>query len=523
METALVYILKWAVSLGILYLPFTLLLRKEKLATFNRRLLLGIILLSALLPAIELRIPVHKEVTIETSIATSKENPVFLPLSATADNTVTTVSPAVKSITQEESRHPQGFFTSRTIIITYIIGLLLSLTIAVADITKTLKTITKGTLWQEERDGMKIYCHLNDIRPFSWFNKVAISERDYNECGREILLHEEGHITQGHSWDILLTRAVKAVQWFNPFVYMLTNDLKEIHEFEADQYVLERHNDIKSYQLLILKKATEGVSFEIANNFSRNGVRHRIEIMMREKAPKHKRYKAAYTIPATLLCIALFTKPEYIYSFTPLSTVAPPVAKSLEVPESPAVTADVVNNTDTTTPFAATQQQAAVNKSIEPVQNVENIRDITTEAENVATAIPTQPAQPLSVRRVYEYIDITPHLATEEQASRVVKCSTKILFTCDRYGRAHDIRPMGNSVIIEGETNDILDEAEDIGIILTQVASEHIAGKEWLPNVIDGKRENTYIEAHIIFTNDKKDVATQDNEPSLFIGSRPIK
>ena len=203
-----------------------------------------------------------------------------------------------------------------------------------------------------------------------------------------------------------------------------------------------------------------------------------------------------------------------------MSTETPSVAKSPEVPEPPAVTADVVNNTGATTPFAATQQQAPVNKSIEPVQNEENIRDITTETENVATAIP---AQPSSVRRVYEYIDITPHLATEEQASRVIKCSTKILFTCDKYGRAHDIRPMGNSVIIEGETNDILDEAEDIGIVLTQVASEHIAGKEWQPNVIDGKRENTYIEAHIIFTNDKKDVATQDNEPNLFIGSRPIK
>ena len=521
METTLVYILKWSVSLGILYLPFTLLLRKEKLATFNRRLLLGIILLSALLPAIELRIPVHKEVTIETCIATSKENPVFLPLSATADNTVATVAPAVKSITQEDSRHPQGFFTSRTIITTYIIGLLLSLTIAVADITKTLKTITKGTLWQKERGAMKIYCHINNIRPFSWFNKVAISERDYNECGREILLHEEGHITQGHSWDMLLTRAVKAVQWFNPFIYMLSNDLKEIHEFEADQYVQIHHNDIRSYQLLILKKAVEGESFDIANNFARSGVRHRIEMMMLKKAPPHKKYKAAYTIPATLLCIALFTKPEYIYSFTPLTTEVQPVVKNAKAAELPAATANVVNNTTTPT-FTATQQVPA-NKKIELAQNEETIRDITSEAENIAGTVPSEPSRPLSTRRVYEYIDITQHLTTTEQASRVIKCSTKVLFTCDRYGRAHDIKPMGNSVIIEGETNDILAEAEDIGAVLTQVASEHIASKEWLPNVIEGKRENTYIEAHIIFTNDKKDVATQNNEPSLLIGSRPIK
>lgn len=51
MGTLFVYIVKSALCLTILYLPYTLLLRRERLYRQNRALLLGILVVSFLLPA----------------------------------------------------------------------------------------------------------------------------------------------------------------------------------------------------------------------------------------------------------------------------------------------------------------------------------------------------------------------------------------------------------------------------------------------------------------------------------------
>ena len=62
MTTVIIYILKWALGLAMLYIPFALLLRKETFATFNRWLLMGIIAASAILPAIAITYPVEVEI-----------------------------------------------------------------------------------------------------------------------------------------------------------------------------------------------------------------------------------------------------------------------------------------------------------------------------------------------------------------------------------------------------------------------------------------------------------------------------
>ena len=65
---------------------------------------------------------------------------------------------------------------------------------------------------------------------------------------------------------------------------MLLNDLKDIHEYEADSYVLAKDSDARTYQMLILKKAIDGESYSIANNFGRKSVRKRVEMMILKKS-----------------------------------------------------------------------------------------------------------------------------------------------------------------------------------------------------------------------------------------------
>ena len=54
------------------------------------------------------------------------------------------------------------------------------------------------------------------------------------ENRRVILLHETAHIRCGHSWDMIGLSIVEALQWFNPVIWMITKDVQDIHEYEAD-------------------------------------------------------------------------------------------------------------------------------------------------------------------------------------------------------------------------------------------------------------------------------------------------
>ena len=51
-----------------------------------------------------------------------------------------------------------------------------------------------------------------------------------------------------HSYDMLFISIVKSLQWFNPFIYLLGSDIKEIHEYEADKYVLQHNGNTQAYR-----------------------------------------------------------------------------------------------------------------------------------------------------------------------------------------------------------------------------------------------------------------------------------
>ena len=74
------------------------------------------------------------------------------------------------------------------------------------------------------------------------------------DAGEAILMHEKAHVLYGHSYDTLLMLAVEAVQWFNPVVWMMEMDLRCIHEYQADEYVLNHGVNAKNYQLYLIKR-----------------------------------------------------------------------------------------------------------------------------------------------------------------------------------------------------------------------------------------------------------------------------
>lgn len=144
-------------------------------------------------------------------------------------------------------------------------------------------------LWKETTaDGITIYCHIDHCPPMSWMHSIAISENDYYCGGEMILAHERAHIHLGHSYDKILLSLFTSLQWFNPFAWMISEVTGNVHEYEADYEVLHQGYDRRMYQLMLLRKAQEKTSFQIAHTLNGSKLRQRIMIMNNKKSLRYR-------------------------------------------------------------------------------------------------------------------------------------------------------------------------------------------------------------------------------------------
>ena len=125
-------------------------------------------------------------------------------------------------------------------------------------------------------DGTLLIIHSCNFAPFSWMKYIVISQADLKENGHDILLHEQAHIRNHHSWDLLLVEVCSWLQWFNPAIWPLKQELQNIHEYEADEEVLRQGIDARQYQMLLIKKAVGARLYSIANSFNHSSLKKRI-------------------------------------------------------------------------------------------------------------------------------------------------------------------------------------------------------------------------------------------------------
>ena len=286
MENWTTYIVECAVCLALLYLPFWGLLRKETFFLGNRYALLAISVLSFVLPLIS--IP-----ELVTPITASEEMMIRL------DRINVMVNEKVLS---ED-------ISWKTILgLVYLLGVVVCLYYKICDLIRLVRFIPRGCLCVESMDGIHVHCHARPVVPFSWMNHIVISEKDYKENGNNILLHEQAHIACRHSWDVLWLSLVEVLQWFNPFVWMLSKEMQDIHEYEADLAVLHQGIDAKGYQLLIIQKTVGAGSYAFANSFNHSSLKKRITMMNKEKSSLWARVKYLYILPVVVICMVACTQ-----------------------------------------------------------------------------------------------------------------------------------------------------------------------------------------------------------------------
>lgn len=292
MGTFFAYILKSGLCLAAYYLCYKLLLCRETFHRFNRVAIVGLLLASFVLPLIQLA-------PMETGGAGIAEiNPdEFLSLAFVVENDIV-----------DTSTYSTHYWIALAILI-YLGGIVVFGLRSLFSYLSLAHILRRGRR-QSLMGGRILILHHDHIAPFSWLRYIVVNEQDYNENARAIMLHELGHIRHRHTIDLLLTEVALLLQWFNPAIWLMRRELQIVHEYEADEEVLNQGLDAQSYQMLLIKKAAGSRLQSITNCLHQSSIKKRITMMLKKKSNPWACAKCLFALPVAAISVAVFATPE---------------------------------------------------------------------------------------------------------------------------------------------------------------------------------------------------------------------
>lgn len=290
METFFVYLVKSSVCILFYELFYRLFLRGETFHRLNRIVLLVSLILSLLLPLFD----------VSEWFATAGQNRA-LPLT---ELTVSLQELVVEQKTAALSDH-NGMTVSVVLFGIYLTGVVLLL-LKNLFVFVYLNRLLKRCRREQTADGQVYYRYPDQIGPFSWLGRVVLSSADDGTLTSCILAHERAHVQLGHSLDLVLVELFLCFQWFNPAAWWLKKDLRLVHEYEADRYVLSSGFDACTYQLLLIRKSVGPKLYNMVHSFNNYSLKKRITMMMKRKSKFWTQAKSLYVLPLGGFVLSLF-------------------------------------------------------------------------------------------------------------------------------------------------------------------------------------------------------------------------
>ena len=288
MYTLMIYSLKVGACLAVFYLFFKLLLSRETFHRLNRIVVLAAMVLSFVLPL--------------CVITVYRELPAMPELPVTED----------AGYAPSAEPESQPFPWDKAVTAAFLAGAAAALLWTLGSVCGVLHMIRRG---HRERlgDGSVLVRTDQPVIPFSWYRYIVMSEKDLAENGEAIVLHEKAHLRLRHSFDLLVTDLAGCLQWFNPAMWLLRRELRAIHEYEADEAVLDSGVDARQYQLLLIRKAAGGRWYSVANSFNHSKLKNRITMMLRKRSSRWAVARVLFVLPLAGLALGAFARTAYVF------------------------------------------------------------------------------------------------------------------------------------------------------------------------------------------------------------------
>ncbi|MDE6368363.1 MAG: M56 family metallopeptidase [Muribaculaceae bacterium] len=274
----IVWLLVSAVTMIALYACYCLLLSRQRQATFNRAVILAIYVVSFL------ALPVYR----------------LLDVPVIDDGEIRVIGVSTISKTSMEL----NMIWLHIAFWVYVAGAVVMLMRRIWSQITMMRLIANGE--RSERDGYEIVTVDDDnLSPFSWRKYVVVGRHDCDDDLDMIITHEMSHLKARHWIDLLVADVVQIVQWFNPVAWMMRDELKDIHEFQADERVVSAGYDVRKYQLMLIGKVIGRKVCFAGNNLSHGKLKRRLSMMNVKPSGKYIRLRVMAFVPL-VMALAVF-------------------------------------------------------------------------------------------------------------------------------------------------------------------------------------------------------------------------
>lgn len=297
MAAFIIYMIRWGVVLTLLYSLYGILLKGETLHGFNRIVLLAILIASMILPLCQIE-------TKEPNYVTQGREMIEYQIS----NVQNPLGDDVKVVTIPIRNDVNAYIVIA--IAVYLAGLVIYWVRYIFPLLTLVRLIHQGK--HVKLAGLPkhvtIVTHSYIETPCSWMRWIILNPSDVDT--RAIINHELAHIRLAHSWDMLLCELTCRMLWCVPFAWMLRQDLRDVHEYQADRRVLSTGIEDKEYQLLLIRKATGTGLQPVVNALNQSPIKRRFKMMYTKPSRRWVALKAAYLLPLSALALVAFARPQ---------------------------------------------------------------------------------------------------------------------------------------------------------------------------------------------------------------------
>lgn len=275
------YIFKVSICISLFYAFYALILRKCTFFLLNRIFLISGLLLSFLIPALNISITGSQLEDVGTNM--------IYPFLVEMEHDF--IQPQTSMYSTATFSY-SGFFST-----IYFMGITVLLFKLLFFIKRIIRISAHSKA--EQIDKIKII-RVEEVSPFSFFNRIFLPKEENNPL---IIKHEMAHIKQYHWFDLILMEVISLLLWFNPFIYLYKRALKLQHEYLADTNVVENESLIEDYLHCMLHQIQMVNLGGIVSQFYCKTTKKRILMITKDKTT-HK-YKGIYLLTLPLVCLML--------------------------------------------------------------------------------------------------------------------------------------------------------------------------------------------------------------------------
>ena len=323
MAAFIIYIIRWGVVLTLLYSLYGLLMKRETLHGFNRVVLLIILIASMVLPLCQIKTPkanivtqgremLEQQILLEERMVKKEGNHWIKDAETEYVSNIERITNGALAYDKTPLR-TKGWNWVNTLLLLieiYAVGVLVYWFRYLWQLAALLLLIHRGR--RIEVEGLprrvRVIVHPDIKTPSSWMRWIILNPEDVNT--RAIINHELAHIRLGHSWDMLLCEFTCRMLWCVPFAWMLRQDLRDVHEYQADRRVLATGIQDEEYQLLLIRKATGMGLQPVVNALNQSPIKRRFKMMYTKPSRRWVALKAAYLLPLSLIALMAFARPQ---------------------------------------------------------------------------------------------------------------------------------------------------------------------------------------------------------------------